>query len=492
MFKELKKILQHSSIYLIGNLGIKLLGLILIPFYTNVQYLTSEDFGALSLLEATLQLITGILGFAISQGLTRWYWDKKNKDKQKSMFFTAFSFLFVISIFSISFLLSQSENISILIFNNLNYIFVLKLTIITAVFKIINGLTLTLLKLQSKSFKYMIIQMSSLIISLFIIIYELVYLKKGLEAIWSGFLVAEFFIFISLVFFVIKNITFRFEFKILKGMLIYGYPLMLTSIAGIILLTTDRYMLNSTEGLVDTGKYSLGFKFANTLKVLISTSLFSAITPYLMKKINENKNQRYYSKIMTYTSFVFIMGLLGLSLFSFEIINMFTNSIIYIDSVGIVTIISFSLLFELIRINSNIGLIIVKGTKIIGLLTLITGIINICLNYLLIPLWNIYGAAFATLFSQFLFLIFTYILSQKKYKIPYELNKLILMISIALILVFIGDNTNNITIYLRMLFKLTLFISFPFILYLFNFYEKIEIENIKSIYSKILNKINIY
>lgn len=481
MLQDIKKASKHSIIYSIGNIGIKLIGLILIPYYTNEKYLSHDDFGALALLEATLLLVTGILGMAMAQGLQRWYWDKNYIEHQKTIFFTAYSFLLVVITPVLFILLTISDKITGLIFDNLDYVLLLKLTLITAGFKVLNSLTLTLLKLKSKSLLYAFVQVFSLVLTLVIILGGLIYRNLGLEAIWIGNLAGEIFIFIALIFVVIKNISFKFDGKILVEMFNYGLPLMLTSIAGIILMTTDRYMLNSSEGLVDTGIYSLGLRIANTLKVIISTSLISGLTPLLMKKMNEERNQRYYSKVMTYTSFIFIMGLLGLSLFSLEILKIFTNSPIYWESASIVAIISFSLLFGLMRNNANIGLIIVKDTKSIGVLTLITGAVNIILNYFFIPIWNIYGAAFATLISHLLFLLFTFYLSQKKYFIPYEWKKIVTLIIISIIIVFIGYQISFLNVWLRIGIKSIMLISFPFVLLLFDFYEKVEIQNIKGI-----------
>jgi len=485
MLQDIKKASTQSLIYSLGNIGIKVIGLILIPYYTNERFLSHYDFGALALLEATMQLIAAVLAMSIAQGLMRWYWDKDFIDKQKSIFFTAFSFLFMLLIPVTIALLFFSGDLSKLIFDNLDYRFLLQLTIVTASFKVINSLTLTLLKLRSKSVLYASTQILSLVVSLLIIIGGL-YRGHGLMAVWYGNLIGEACMFVVFLYPVIRNMKFTFNGKILQEMLKYGYPLMLTSVAGIVLLTTDRYMLNSRAGLVDTGVYSLGVRIANSLKVVISTSLISGLTPFLMKKIDSSKNQRYYAKVMTYTTFVFIMGLLGLSLFSLEALKIFTNSRIYWESTGIIAIISFSLLFGLMRSNANIGLIVVKDTKTIGVLTLLASVINIFFNYIFIQQWNIYGAAFATLFSQLLFFIATCYYANKKYFIPYEWKRIFVLITMAVFVVVIGYEISYFVLWLRIVIKTVLLISFPFILYFLGFYDKIEIESIKAVIAKML------
>lgn len=486
MLKDIKNTSKHTFIYSIGNIGIKLLGLVLIPFYTNEVYLSHEDFGALALLEATMQVATGIMGMAMANGLQRWYWDKKYRAKQKSIFFTAYSFLFAVLLPFLILSFIFTPHLSELIFSSKAFVFLLKLTVAAAALKVINSLTLTLLKLKSKSILYATVQIASLLITFLVIIGGLVYKNMGLDAIWVGYLAGEIFVFAVLLVVVVNNITFKFEVKILKEMFNYGLPLMLTSVAGVILLTTDRYMLNSMAGLVDTGIYSLGSRLANTLKVVVTTSIISALTPLLMQKIDDPNHQRHYSKIMTYSSFVFIMALLALSLFSLEILKVFAKSVIYWESAGIVAILSYSLLFGLMRSNANMGLIIVKDTKSIGLLTLVTTLINIGLNYWFIPIWNIYGAALATFLSQFLFLGLTIHIAQKRYRINYEWWKLIVCVVLSGAFVAVGLAISDVEIVLRLVIKSVLFVSFPFILVLFGFYEKIEVETIKELVGKLV------
>jgi len=63
----------------LGNLSIKLVGLILIPIYTDPQYLTINDYGVLGIMEASAQILVAIIDVALIQALTRWYWDSEMK-----------------------------------------------------------------------------------------------------------------------------------------------------------------------------------------------------------------------------------------------------------------------------------------------------------------------------------------------------------------------------------------------------------------------------
>ncbi len=482
MLKELKNTTKHSFVYALGNIATKFIGIILIPLYTNINYFSHDEFGILAVLEASSQIIIGLLSMSMVQNLTRWYWDSKYTNQQKSIFFSSIAFLLA-TIIPIGTILSVfADRFSILLFQSSEYKFILQLTIISSCVQIVNNQIFCLAKLQSRSGLYSFVQITKLLITLIFTLLGILHFHLGLKAIWLSVLLGEFLTLLVLMPYLIKNSSFKIHFNVLKEMLAYGSPLMLAAISSVILATTDRYMLNSMSGLERTGVYSLGFRIANTLKVVITTSLTLAFSPLMMQYINKPNNQRFYSKTNTYTAFIFIVTLIGLSLFSLEIIKVFTKSKTYWEANYIIPIIAYSLFWGLLKDNILIGLIITKKTKMIGILIFITSLINICFNVILIPKFDIYGASVATLVSQIFFFISVTFFSQKSYPIKYEWGKIATLLVMSLVIILIGISIQDINTTIRLIIKIILFAIFPFLLYLFNFYEKVEIENIKSIF----------
>jgi O-antigen/teichoic acid export membrane protein len=130
------------------------------------------------------------------------------------------------------------------------------------------------------------------------------------------------------------------------------------------------------------------------------------------------------------------------------------------------------------------GLHIAKKTRIIGFIVVFSTVLSIALNFLLIPVWDITGAAIATLLSQFIYWYACYYYSQKVFYVPYEIRKITVMLVTGAVLSFSGLLLNGLDLLPRMLIKTAELISFPFILYLFNFYEPIELQSIKGLFNK--------
>lgn len=484
VLKNIKTATRDSIIYGFGNLSIKLVGLILIPIYTNVKYLSFEDFGVLGLLDVTSVLITAILGLSLAQGLTRWYWDSQYRDKQKSIVFSILIFLSVIgaAFLTISYFLSGP--LSKLLFSTSAYAGVVYSVIIASVLQIILTMLQTTMKLQQKPALFTVTNILRLAFTLVLTIYFVVYKKQSVQGIYTAQIIGNI-VFLIFCFKYIKNITqVRFEKSILREMVFYSAPLILASISNVLLSFQDRYILNHYADLNKVGIYTFAYRIANSIKFILVSSVQMAVTPMLFQMMGEKNSLRFYSKYMTYFAFIVAVLTLFLNLFSYEIVKVMGHNTNYWSAATVIPIICFSLYFDMLKEASITGLQIMKKTRIISRIVIFVSLLNLGLSFLLIPKWHYYGAAVATLISEILYFYLTYKYSQKHYKIPYELNKVFIITAIIVVFSIVPYFINEFSLTIRLAAKFLMFFSFPFVLALFNFYEPIEIERLKEAYVK--------
>ena len=84
MLEELRKLLKHSGIYGAGNVLGKVVGFLMIPFYTH--YLTPVDYGTLELLDLSLSLIALVLTMWLNASIVRHFHDFDNaKDRNQAV-----------------------------------------------------------------------------------------------------------------------------------------------------------------------------------------------------------------------------------------------------------------------------------------------------------------------------------------------------------------------------------------------------------------------
>ena len=68
--------------------------------------------------------------------------------------------------------------------------------------------------------------------------------------------------------------------------------------------------------------------------------------------------------------------------------------------------------------------------------------------------------------------------------VPYDIRKIAVMLVVGAVLSFSGLVLNGLDLLPRMIIKTICLMSFPFILYLFNFYEPIELQAIRGFITK--------
>jgi O-antigen/teichoic acid export membrane protein len=306
----------------------------------------------------------------------------------------------------------------------------------------------------------------------------------GLEGIYLAQVIGNAFIVLLLLGYTIKNTKVFFDKTIFKSMNVYGFPLLLANISAALLTVIDRFSLNSLTVLKSVALYTLAFKITSVLKLVLVDSMKLALGPMMIKRIDTADNKRFYSKVLLYSSYILMFAIVGVSLFSYEIVKVIATSRAYWDAVAIIPVLSLSVFFVNMKEVTVYGLHIAKKTRIIGIIVVFSTIMSLVLNILLIPIWDIAGAAMATLLSQFIYWCACYYYSQKVFFVPYEIRKIITLLITGAILSFSSLLINGMDLLPRMIIKTICLVSFPFILYLFNFYEPVELQAIRGFITK--------
>jgi O-antigen/teichoic acid export membrane protein len=341
-----------------------------------------------------------------------------------------------------------------------------------------------LLRLQEKALKYSIISITKLIVTLGITILFVVFMHRSVLGVYEAMLVGEVAGLLLISGDIIKNSIPRFEYKKLIQMLGYGFPLMLASVSTVLLNTFDRYALNYLADLDAVGTYTLAFRIANTIKVVVITSIQLSLVPILFKKLGDPDHKRFIAKSMNYSAFFVMWVILFVSVFSLEIVKVFSSNMAYWEAADIIPILSFSMIFVLMKENVLIGLQITKSSAAMGILIAVTALFNLGLNILLIPRFGLYGAATSALISQLVMFILFYVVAQRKFTIPYELRNLIVLVIAGAGLYLLSTLSDQWLLLWRLLFKLSLTALLPLLLIPLGFYEPIELQRIREFLHK--------
>lgn len=480
MFQLIKTSIRDTFVYSLGNVFLRLSGFILLPLF--LAHLTPDEYGVLGILEVSTQVLVYLFSLALYLPLMRWYWDKPYAERRRRMFFTVLAFSGLMTLLMFLLITPFASALAGFLFHRSQSTLLVRLMLLVAGLQIITQIPVTLLRVQGKAVFYTVSYLVNFVISTALTVFFIHALGMKVEGIYWAHACGYGAQLIILTKFILQNAQPRFDGPLLKEMLAFSFPIVLSSLAGILITIADRYVLNILGQLKDVGVYSLAFKIANTLNVLIISSANLALTPLIYQRMDDPQNKRFYTKVMTYMTFGVMFFVLGISLFGQEIIKLFAKNKSYWEAYHLIPILSFAFVFAMLKDLATIGLNITKKTKIIGGIVTLTSVINVGLNFLCVHWWQTTGAAIAVLVTYIVFFVAMYSAAQKEYHIPYEIGKILRLVLIGALLTSLGMVSAPAALWVRLLIKCGLIALFPVILYYAEFFEAVELESLKRIW----------
>jgi O-antigen/teichoic acid export membrane protein len=262
-----------------------------------------------------------------------------------------------------------------------------------------------------------------------------IYYKMGVDGVYLSSIIVTPFIIIAQTIVLRKELLFKVDSKLLKPLFRYSLPLIPGAISYVILNFTDRLFIKE-QSMSDAGVYAMGSKFSQLISIII-LGISSALGPIVYEKhLNENTKDQL-ARIFRLFIAAGSVGVLTLSLFTHETLVIFTNEKYYGAS-PIMPILYLSVFFTGFSMFS-IGLHIKERTKIIGVIVVISAMLNIALNYFLIKEFHMLGAACATLISVCFNNFTLFFISQQYYRLEFPYVKIMFAFLLLFAFMYLGS-----------------------------------------------------
>jgi O-antigen/teichoic acid export membrane protein len=322
-------------------------------------------------------------------------------------------------------------------------------------------------------------------------LYFLFYSQIKLEGIFLSKFIAPSAIFVILIPYLVRHIKVKIEKVEIIDIIKFSFPLMMTGIVSVLLNSVNRFILGFVDSQDDVGLFSLASNISGVITALLISPFQLAFNVIFWQKLKDENSARFYTKSMTYTVFLYVWGALTLSLTIPYLIKLYIpKNMSYWGASDLIPILSLSLVFYGMLTISYMSYHHAKRNDLIFYFQTGALVLNIALNYLLIPHFKMYGAAFSTFVSFGILIMVMYKFSSRFYFIKYETYKITMMIILAASIMCLFQFMKFDPKWLDIGLRIFLILFYPFMLYFFKLYEEIEIASIKSITRKYL-KINV-
>ncbi len=419
---------KSINVLIIRSCGVLLLfGFTL--FITN--FFSPEDVGRYDFVRSALNILGGIALMGTNQAIIYYSGFLKARANEMSIKYIYFNMIKIV--FSVSAILLLlhffliNENTFNKFFNNQEAYGLISKTVFSLIFFTTTMLNIDTIRALNHTvfsevyrniFRYVPIFLFSILLFLF----------ETEELIAEAYLVGFFILStISTAYVLIKLNKIKFGKKTIlrfssKDILLTSAPMALSAIAYFIMQSVDVIILSIYKGFEEIAFYSVSVKLA-TLTALALMSVNIVVAPKIAE-IFENKDMTTLQQLVkNSTRIIFLVSICVLSIlffFSEEILNLFGEGYVVAKNALI-----FLLAAQFFNAVSGPGAIYLNMTgrqKILNKILILGLVVNISLNFYLIPSHGINGAAIATLVSLIIWNSITTLLIFYKDKIKIFLN----------------------------------------------------------------------
>ncbi|MCF6157339.1 MAG: hypothetical protein E3K32_01930 [wastewater metagenome] len=491
MKQHIKRLGKDSVIYGLGDALKRLVTFLLLPVYT--RYLTPTDYGRLEILMITSSILFTIGSQGMNSAFARSYAFSKSESQRSLLIRTSHYYLIFSACIIFGLLHLFSKPLSTVLFNqdNSSLSTLVRILAFTSLFQIVSIIPFSLYRVKSQPLKYIRVSLIGFFLQAILNVIFVAVLKIGVKGVLLGN-AASAFVVVILNIFSIRNITFfTFSFPKLKDLLMFGLPLIPAGIFSWLMHFSDKYLLQRFTSAHEVGLYSVGSRFSNILSLLIIVPFMMSWSAYAFQIAASDHAKQTFKTVATYL--LFILCSLGLCLIVFTpvVIKLMANDQFWDAHKVVLPLVYAGIVYGMLCIF-NLGIHIAKKTHYFLYVMCFGAFFNIMFNILFIPKYGMIGAGFISFATNLVITFITYQISQKLYYVPYEKGR---FLKIALVFIIASGSSRVFempNMYLDILFRTVLMISFFLSLYLAKFFDKREIDLIKRTCYGLIQQKGIY
>ena len=391
---KLKLFIENFLVYGLGGIISKLIPLIMVPIVTRLMPST-DYYGISDLSNTVVQFGSAIAVMGMYDAMYRMFFERDDEEYKKTVCSTALLFTIFTSIIVFLIMILARDLIAQYFFSDRQYAYVVYLSAMATLVGATNSIISAPTRMQNKRKVFLVTNTVSPLLSYSISIPMLFagyyVIALPLAAVISGVTMEIAFGIMNRGWFEPK----KFDKKLLKQLLIIAIPLLPNFLIYWVFNSCDKVMITNILGVGASGIYSVGSKLGHASQLIYTA--FSGGWQYFafstMKEDNQVKNN---SMIFEYLGIISFAATTFVCAWSYLIFKFLFTDQYVIGYIVAPYLFLAPLLQMLFQVACNQFLIIKKTWPNMMILS-IGAILNIIINYNLIPILGIEGASIATL-----------------------------------------------------------------------------------------------
>ncbi|RNF48802.1 hypothetical protein EBI00_13880 [Marinomonas hwangdonensis] len=408
----IKQFFKDSFFYTLSNLFTKGIAFIMLPIY--LSYLDKGEYGIFDYISSVGSIFSVVVTLEIAQSVIRFAAEEVNLVEKSKIISNGFFFTLCTYIVFCTVLHLNLEEASVVLTDSPNNKNIASLAAISYMTSGLLYLSVVIYRANLNVGAAVISAAASAAISAIVSFVLLSYYGMGINGILIGLITGQSIVSVVNYFNLRIFLICKPEMNVLKSMIVFSAPLVFSSLGVMLAMFSDRFMIKEMLGFDALGEYGVAAKFAAVV-TLLTVGFQSALAPLVYNRFNDPDTPKNLNKLFFY---FFLIGFVFI-IFSFILSETIITLIAgdgYNKAISILPLLVTSVLLS----NGYLffpGLSIAKKTHILAFLNIFTGVLNLVLNLFLIPIFDVYGAALATMLSALIGFILNVFYSERYYPI---------------------------------------------------------------------------
>jgi len=463
---DIRRLAGKSLIYGLGSVLLRSINLLVLPLYT--RYLTPADYGIVALGGTLTALLSIIFPLSLYSAVNRFFFLVESDADRRRVIGTIWLGMLGIGLVICLALDLAGARLFGTIFPQLPFDPFVRIAIWTAWLGIFGFVPLNVFQAQERPGAYVWWTGATLVLTVGLTILFVVFLEQGAYGYLLATLIANAALVIPYIIVTLRDADFCVKFAYLKKALVFSLPLVPHGLASWVLAVSDRAILQFYVTVSALGLYSLGYTFG-MIQITISVAISNAWIPFVFKRVVEEGEaaEPRLARLATYYTLVLCAVSVGLCLFARDAIYLLTAEPFHV-AYQVVPIIVIGYLWNGLYLLPQNFLFLKSKTAWIPLATVAAGLVNVALNFALVPHYGIMAAAWATFAAFLVMFVLMFLIAHRVYPFPYEYRRIAGILGAAGLVICAGLSI-DLPLYTNILIKAILFMTFPLILALGGF-----------------------
>jgi O-antigen/teichoic acid export membrane protein len=232
-----------------------------------------------------------------------------------------------------------------------------------------------------------------------------------------------------------------FSLQQLRRMLVFGLPILPAALASWTSQFSDRFILGLLDDTSAVGIYAVAV-VASTPMMLLLAAIQLSYAPFAFSEYQNPNSGELFATLTRWVTWLTCLGAALVSVSAPYLVRLLSQPSYY-EGASAVPYLAFSQGALIIMTLYALGTNLARTTVPVAIVLVSAAVLNVVLNFVLIPHLGFDGAAIATLIANCAAIPAMYIASQRRYRIPYTLRELVQFAVAAVVLVLLAQQITS-------------------------------------------------